>query len=234
VDLNRTLQRVIMNVSEAVNSRRSVRKFLDKAVDKTVLEAILTTAQRAPSGGNTQPWNAAILTGEPLQALIAAVSPHVMQGRAGMSVEYPVYPEGLEGRYEDARKEVGEAMYAALEIPRDNKMARLMQFSANFRGFDAPVVMFIHTPRYMGPPQWSDMGMWLQTVMLLLREAGLDSCAQEAWAAYAAPVRAALKIPENHIFFCGMAIGYRDPVAPVNNFDVPRVALDQSIRWEGF
>jgi nitroreductase len=125
-------------------------------------------------------------------------------------------------------------MYAALKIPREDKPARLKQFAANFRGFDAPVVMFIHTPRYMGPPQWSDMGMWLQTVMLLMREAGLDSCAQEAWAAYAEPVRAALNIPEDHIFFCGLAIGFRDPHAPVNNFEVPRVGIDGVIKWEGF
>ncbi len=223
-----------MNVTDAVKSRRSVRKFLDKDIDKSILERVLKTAQLAPSGGNTQPWNASVLTAEPLQKLIAAVTPQVMQGRAGMSVEYPVYPAGLEGRYEESRQAVGEAMYAALEIPRENKMARLMQFSANFRGFDAPVVMFIHTPRYMGPPQWSDIGMWLQTVMLLLREAGLDSCAQEAWAAYAAPVREALQIPDDHIFFCGLAIGYRDPDAAVNGFDVPRVGLDQVIRFEGF
>jgi nitroreductase len=223
-----------MNISEAITSRRSIRAFLDRPVERATLEQVLTTAQRAPSGGNTQPWNAVVLTGEPLRALIAAVAPQVMQGRAGMSVEYPVYPPELEGRYEESRAGVGEAMYAALDIPRENKAGRLAQFIANFRGFDAPVMLFIHTPRYMGPPQWSDMGMWLQTVMLLLREAGLDSCAQEAWAAYATPVREALAIPDDHIFFCGMAIGYRDPAAAVNGFDVPRVGLEQAIRWEGF
>jgi nitroreductase len=225
---------VEMNVTDAVTTRRSVRKFLDKAVDKATLERVLTTAQRAPSGGNTQPWNAVVLTGEPLQVLIKNVAPFVMQGRAGMSPEYDVYPKGLEGRYEQSRQGVGEAMYAALEIPREDKVARLMQFAANFRGFDAPVVLFIHTPHYMGPPQWSDMGMWLQTVLLLLREEGLDSCAQEAWAAYAEPVRAALNIPDDHIFFCGLAIGYRDPDAKVNGFDVARVDLDAAIEWRGF
>jgi nitroreductase len=223
-----------MNVTEAVASRRSVRKFLDEPVEQAALERILTKAQNAPSGGNTQPWNAHVLTGEPLQRLIKTVTPFVMQGRAGMSPEYDVYPKGLEGRYEESRQGVGEAMYAALQIPREEKMARLAQFAANFRGFDAPVVMFIHTPRYMGPPQWSDIGMWLQTVMLLLREEGLDSCAQESWAAYAAPVRNALGIADDHIFFCGLPIGYRDPGAAVNNFEVPRVDIDHAIRWEGF
>ncbi len=223
-----------MNVTDAVTSRRSIRQFLDKPVDREILQRLLETAQRAPSGGNTQPWNAVVLTGEPLQVLIAAVAPEMAKGRDGFSAEYDVYPKGLDGRYEDSRRDIGEKMYAALKIPREDKPARLKQFAANFRGFDAPVVMFIHTPRYMGPPQWSDMGMWLQTVMLLLREAGLDSCAQEAWAAYAAPVRQALHIPEDHIFFCGMAIGYRDPEAPVNNFEVPRVGLDAAIEWRGF
>jgi len=86
----------------------------------------------------------------------------------------------------------------------------------------------------MGPPQWSDMGMWLQTVMLLLREEGLDSCAQEIWAMYGTTMRELLNIDDEHIFFCGMAIGYRDADAAVNNFTVPRVEIDAAIKWEGF
>ena len=223
-----------MNVSEAVASRRSVREFLDKPVDKALLEGILQKAQNAPSGGNTQPWNAVMATGEPLKKLLAAVAEVVPQGPAAHKPEYNIYPPELDGRYKDSRFGVGEAMYAALDIPRDNKMARLMWFARNFRAFDAPVLMLIHTPRYMGPPQWSDIGMWLQTVMLLLREEGLDSCAQEAWAIYTPQIRQCFPIPDDHIFFCGMAIGYRDPDAPVNNFPVPRAPLEEAICWEGF
>ena len=58
-----------MNVTEAVASRRSVRQFLDKPVDQAILERVLAKAQRAPSGGNTQPWNAVVLTGAPLADL---------------------------------------------------------------------------------------------------------------------------------------------------------------------
>ena len=104
----------------------------------------------------------------------------------------------------------------------------------NWDSFGAPVQLFTYTAKYMGPPQWSDMGMWLQTVMLLLREEGLDSCAQEIWAMYGTYMRALLNIDDDHIFFCGMAIGYRDPDAPINNFDVPRVELDAAITWRGF
>jgi nitroreductase len=200
-----------MQVSEAVATRRSVREYLDKPVDRAVLERVLEKAQNAPSGGNTQPWNAHILTGEPLAKLLEATAAVLPQGAAAH-----------------------EALYAALEIPRDNKMARMMWFAKNFRAFDAPILMLIHTPKYMGPPQWSDIGMWLQTLALLLREEGLDCCFQEAWAIYSPQIRECVDIPDDHIFFCGMAIGYRDPDAPVNNFKVPRAPLDEVVKWEGF
>lgn len=223
-----------MNVSQAVASRRSVRAFLDKPVERETLTRVLERAQHAPSGGNVQPWNAVILTGEPMQRLFAKVAEQFPMGREAHKPEYHIYPPELEGEYEARRRGVGEAMYTALEIPREDRAARLMWFTNNFRAFGAPVLMLVHTPRYMGPPQWSDIGMWLQTVMLLLREAGLDSCAQEAWAVYSPQIREVVDIPEDHIFFCGMAIGYRDPSAPVNNFDVPRAPLDEVIRWEGW
>lgn len=223
-----------MPVSEAVASRRSIRQFLDKPVDQAVLRRVLEKAQNAPSGGNTQPWNALMLTGDPLAALIARVAETIPQGTAAWAAEYPVYPAELEGRYSASRFGVGEAMYAALGIPREDKVQRRGVFSHNFRAFDAPVLMLVHTPRYMGLPQWSDIGMWLQTVLLLLREEGLDSCAQEAWAIYQKQIRDVVDIPEDHIFFCGVAIGWGDRDAAVNRFPVPRVDIDQAVRWEGF
>ena len=126
------------------------------------------------------------------------------------------------------------ALYAALEIPRDNKMGRMMWFAKNFRAFEAPVLMLIHTPRYMGPPQWSDMGMWLQSVMLLLVEQGLASCPQECWAMYGETVRKTLGLEDGQILFSGLAIGYADDAKPVNQGPVPRVGIDEAIEWQGF
>ncbi len=223
-----------MNVSEAVSSRRSVRAFLDKPVDPAVLRRVLETAQRAPSGGNTQPWHAVVLTDEPLAKLLAKVAEVLPQGPARHKPEYHIYPPELDGPYSERRFGIGEALYAALEIPRENKMARMMWFAKNFRAFDAPVLLLVHTPKYMGPPQWSDIGGWLQTVMLLLRAEGLDSCPQEAWAIYSPQIRECVTIPDDHIFFCGMSIGWRDPEATVNRFEVPRAPIEEAVRFEGF
>jgi nitroreductase len=223
-----------LNVTQAVASRRSIRAFHDKPIDPALLRRVLERAQHAPSGGNVQPWNAVVLTGEPLARLQAAIADALPQGRGGHSTEYDIYPRALDGAYEDRRVEVGEVMYQALGIPREDKRRRLGQFAHNFRGFGAPVLMLVHTPRYMGSPQWADIGMWLQTVMLLLREQGLDSCPQESWAMYTRQIRACVAIPDDHIFFCGMAIGYRDPDALVNRFVVPRAPLPDVVRFEGF
>ncbi|APG63154.1 NADH dehydrogenase [Sphingorhabdus lutea] len=223
-----------MTPSEAVATRRSIRQFTDRPVDAAILRRVLEKAQRAPSGGNTQPWNAIIVTGDELARITAAIKQKAKSAPMGEGHEYDIYPKNLDGRYEDQRKAVGRAMFDALQLKRDDGAGRIAQMMKNWDSFGAPVQLFTYCPKYMGPPQWSDMGMWLQTVMLLLREEGLDSCAQEIWAMYGTYMRELLNVGDEHIFFCGMAIGYRDVDAPVNNFDVPRMSIDDVISWRGF
>ena len=222
-----------MNVTEAVNSRRSVRQFLDKPVDRATLERVLETAQRSPSGGNTQPWSAVVVGGDELIRITAAIKAKAATAPMGENMEYAIYPKDLEGRYEEQRRAVGKEMFDAVGLERGDTAGRVAQMAKNWDSFGAPVQLFTYTRKYMGPPQWSDMGMWLQSVMLLLREAGLDSCPQEIWAMYGTHMRELLGIDDDHIFFCGMAIGYRDPDAPINNFDVPRVPISDAIEFRG-
>jgi nitroreductase len=125
-------------------------------------------------------------------------------------------------------------MYDAMGIERQDKIGRAMAMAANFRGFGAPVMLFVHCPRFMGPPQWADMGIWLQSVMLLCREAGLDTCPQEAWANFGQTVRGCLGLGEEQILYTGLAIGWRDAAAAVNNFPVERAPLDEVVSWHGF
>jgi nitroreductase len=223
-----------MNTSQAVATRRSVRAFLDTPVDPEALRRVLTKAQRAPSGSNMQPWHAVVLTGEPKLRLQAAIAAEFPKGRAGHSIPFHMHPVGIDGIYRERLHGVGEALYKALGIAREDKAARLRQYARNYEAFGAPVLMLVHTKAYMGQAQWADMGMWLQTVMLLLREEGLDSCPQLCWADYTDQVRACVAMPDDHIFYCGMAIGYRDPDAAVNRFEVVRAGLDDVVRWEGF
>jgi len=223
-----------LSTSETLARRRSVRAFTDRPVDRALLARIFESAQRAPSGGNLQPWQATVVTGKRWQAVQDAVAARIAMGREGFQPEYDIYPRGLTDPWDSRRFGVGEALYASLGIAREDKAGRIAQFQQNYRGFGAPVMVFLHCSRIMGPPQWADMGMWLQSVMLLLVEHGLASCPQECWAMYGATVRAELGLDDGQILFCGLAIGHADEEAPVNRWPVPRVGLDEVIDWQGF
>ncbi|SPA41140.1 putative OXIDOREDUCTASE PROTEIN [Cupriavidus taiwanensis] len=214
-----------MKVSQAVASRKSVRGFLPRAVAPDTIRRVLDAAARAPSGGNLQPWHIHVVGGEALERLRDIMRARIAEAPTGEAREYDIYPRELVSPYRERRFEVGEALYHHLGIPREDKARRLAQFASNFTFFGAPLALFCTVDRRMGPPQWSDLGMYLQTVMLLLREEGLDSCAQECWAMYPQTIAEFLSLPAGRMLFSGMAIGYEDPEAPANRLRAGRAPL---------
>jgi len=191
-----------------------------------VLREVLSGASRAASGGNLQPWRLHVLVDDALVRFREVMRVRLERGDFD-AIEYAVYPPNLHEPYRTQRFRVGEALYATLGIERADKLSRLQQFARNYDFFGAPVGLFCYIDRRMGPPQWSDLGMYLQTVMLLLRELGLDSCAQEAWSTYNETVSRFVRAAPEHMLFCGMAIGYADPTAPVNSLVSERAVLEE-------
>jgi nitroreductase len=211
-----------MNVTDAVNARKSIRAFLDTPVPNATVAELLTKAARAPSGGNVQPWRVFVIGHERMSEFLD----FVQNADIKESPEYEIYPKDLQAPYRDSRFKVGEDMYALLGIPREDKAARFAHLARNYTFFDAPVGLFCFIDRRMGPPQWSDLGMFLQTFMLLAQEAGLDTCAQEAWAMRANTVRAFVDADPELMLFCGMALGYQDKSKPVNALISDREPLE--------
>ncbi len=223
-----------MDVREAVETRFSCRAFLDTPVPGSVVRDILERAARAPSGGNVQPWRVYALAGAPLAELKAMIAPRALQTPRGEGAEYAVYPPGLTDPYETRRRAVGEQLYRAIGVARDDRPGRYRQFSRNFLFFDAPVGLFFAIDRQMGPPQWSDLGGFVQTVMLLARGHGLHACAQEAWTSWHKAVSSFLALPPELMVFCGMALGHADPDAAINQWRSPREPLDGFASFRGF
>lgn len=219
-----------MNVSDAIEHRISVRAFEDRPVPKAIVADMLAKAARAPSGGNLQPWRVYALAGEPLAAFKAEVA----KNPAGEPMEYDVYPPNLWDPFRTRRFTNGEQLYASVGIPREDKAARLRWFARNAEFFGAPVGLFFCLDRKLGPPQWSDLGMYMQNVMLLAVEAGLDTCAQEFWARYPLSVAKAVDLPEDHMVFSGMALGYRDAQHPINGWRSARDAPESWSELHGF
>lgn len=223
-----------MNVSEAIESRMSCRAFLPTPVPAETVREILSQASRAPSGGNLQPWIVHVLAGQPLQELLQRVRAQLPVHPRGEGSEYDVYPRELGEPYRTRRFRIGEDMYAAIGIPREDKAARLLQFARNYAFFGAPVGLFFCIDRQMGPPQWADVGMFMQNVMLLAREHGLHTCAQEAWSVWYRTVGEYLALPPEHMLFSGMALGYRDEEAPINSLRSERAGLSEFATLRGF
>ncbi|TKD53371.1 nitroreductase [Sphingomonas baiyangensis] len=207
---------------EAIAQRRSVRAFLPDRVDPALVRELVALAGRSPSGGNLQPWHVDLVHGGAMMRLKALMERRIVEAPMGEGAEYAVYPPQMAARFDKRRRGVGQAMYAALGIDRADRARRQAVFADNFRFFGAPMAIFISVERDHGPPQWADCGMFLQSLMLLLVEAGLDSCAQEAWAMYPRTLGDFLRLPPDRMLFTGLAIGRRDTHAPVNRFAVDR------------
>ncbi len=216
-----------MSVSEAVENRKSIRVFLDTPVEDRLIRDVLTKAARAPSGGNVQPWRLYVLNGDPHARFVAMMEQKLAEGESTETPEYNMYPPSLKEPYRSTRFKVGEDMYALLGIKREDKLARLEWLKNNLRFFGASAAVFCFTDRVMGPPQWSDLGMYLQTAMLLFQEAGVDTCAQESWSRWPKTVAEFVGAPDELMLFCGLAIGYKDPDHPVNTLVSDREPLEK-------
>ena len=216
-----------MKVSDAVRARRSIRAFTTEPISNEVIKDLLALAARSPSGGNLQPWKIYVVNKQSMKKFLEFQDSWDQPETPG----YAIYPSGLTEPYRTSRYQLGEAMYDLLGIPRDDKDARLKQVMRNFEFFGAPAAIFCFVDKQMGPPQWSDLGMFLQTFMLLAQEAGIDTCAQEAWAMKNDSVSEFVGSGDNDILFCGLAMGYKDKDAVINKLSSERRPLKQ---WAKF
>jgi nitroreductase len=215
-----------MNVSDAVRRRQSVRQFLPDPIDREVVQELLELASHSPSGGNLQPWHIYVIHGESMSRFREFMT-DVPVGQG----EYDIYPANLWEPYRTNRFTVGEQMYATLGIEREDKAARILQFTKNGNFFDAPCGLFCFIDRKLGPPQWSDLGMFLQTFMLLAQERAIDTCPQEYWSVLHGAVREFVGAPDEQLLFCGMSVGHADWSAPINSLTSDRMPFDDWARF---
>jgi nitroreductase len=219
-----------MNVIEALHQRKSTRAFLHRAVDKAVIEEILDAARQAPSGANTQPWQVAVVMGEKKRELEQRIEAAFNDGIAA-EMDYVYYPTEWSEPYKSRRTACGLQLYSALHIEREDKQRRRDQWAANYRAFDAPVALFFFMDAGLQTGSFMDYGMYLQSLMLSAVHKGLATCPQAALAEYPLIVKRELGYPENSILICGMALGYENRDAAINQYRVPRVEISAFARF---
>jgi nitroreductase len=224
-------ERDIVDVYEAVATRRAVRAFSDAPVPRAILDRVLAAATRAPSSGNLQPWRVYVVTGEPLAELKRQATARALAGDPGDEREYPMYPAELTPPYLDRFSAAAAQRYAALGIERDDPDRPKKIGALNSAAFGAPVVLFCYLDRAMGPGQWGDAGMYLQTVMLLLRTEGLHSCPQVMWTVYRKTVSEIVGADGESVLFCGVAVGFEQEGVP--RLRTGRADMAETVRFIG-
>lgn len=217
-------------LEKAIQERHSVRAFTPERLSFEQVQSLLKDAATSASGGNLQPWNVIALTGAPLQQVIAAVKGSQPEETATTIS----YPPSLWEPYRTRRFQNGEELYASLGIGRDNKAARLEQLGRNTEFFGAPVGLFVHTDEGMTPAQWIDLGIYLQTLMLLASDRGFATCAQGFWRRYQQTLRQQLNLPQTQVVAFGVALGYEDRQAPINQWRSSRAPFAEWAQLRGF
>ena len=220
-----------MRVSEAVNSRRSMRVFKSDPVAKADIEWIIENANRSASNGNLQPWKLYVTMGAARKRLSAAILSAMDAGDNGPGAEYNVYPQEMTPVYDARRKLVGKQLYTLLGVPRGDAAGMMKQFRKNYEFFDAPVGMILSVEKRMGNGQWIDCGIFLDQLMLLAREKGLHTCPQAAFSRYQHVVRRELKIPDDQTVICGLALGHADPDVVPNSLITDRAPIQDFTTW---
>ena len=154
-----------MTISQTLKDRISIRAYLDRPVSREDVRDLLDAARFAPSGGNLQPWRVHVVMGASRERLIAHVKKAIQDNPATDQSEISVYPKGLKDPWRERRSEVAEDMYALLNIPRDDKLARLMNLARNFEFFGAPVGLFFSIDRQFDKNQWAHLGMFMHCLL---------------------------------------------------------------------
>lgn len=219
-----------MNTSEAIRERKSVRAFTGDEVSRELIARVLDTARHAPSGANSQPWQVAVVTGKTKEKLTEALISEFRSGK-DEDRDYEYYPSKWKEPFRSRRIACGIQLYDTLGIARKDRVGRMAQWEANYRGFDAPVILFFFLDPSLAIGSYMDSGMFLQSVMLAALDEGLATCPQAALSGYTGVVKRILGYPDDTILLCGMALGYEEKGALVNSYRTPREKVQDFTRF---
>jgi len=219
-----------LTVIQALQQRRSIRGFEPREVPAELIEEIFTKASMAPSNCNTQPWHVNVVSGEARKKLEEQLMAGIMQG-AQPQFHFKPGDMGLSGVYKERQFDCAARYYGTMGIERSDRDKRNWLMAKNWQFFGAPHAAFISMPKTMGEVNAIDIGIYLQTLMLLLVEHGLASCPQGALAAFPEPVKAITPIPEGNELIVGLSFGYEAVGEQINKVTMERAPLGDTVTF---
>jgi len=222
-----------MHIDDVLRARKSVRAFKPDPVPLALVTEILEIASLAPSGTNIQPWKVHVIAGDVRRRLEEEVLAHRETQPSDASAEFPRTSKRKEP-YTSRMRKLGKDMYSLLGIPKGDQAANWRQWGRNYQFFDAPVGLIFTIDKDLDAMSFLDIGMLMQSIMLIAKVRGLDTCAQGAWNNYWTATRRILGVPEDEYIICGMSLGYADETAPVNTLVSEREPVSSFATFHGF
>ncbi|MFZ3035292.1 MAG: nitroreductase [Parvibaculum sp.] len=222
-----------MQFDELLHARKSVRAFKPDPVPLSLVKEILELASRSPSGTNIQPWKVHVVAGDVRARLEAEVLAHRETDPHDKGAEFPRTSKRKEP-YTSRMRTLGKEMYGLLGIPKGDPAANWAQWGRNYKFFDAPVGLIFTVDKDLDAMSFLDIGMYMQTLMLVAKSRGLDTCAQGAWNNFWSVTRRVLNVSDEEYIIAGMSLGYADETAPVNTLVADREPLNSFATFHGF
>jgi nitroreductase len=228
-----------MDIVEAIDQRKSIRAFKSDPVPRETLKEIMELALRAPSWGNTQPWEFAVATGKKLEEVRQAF----VEKAATAAADNPDIPRprGFPQPYDTRYRALGRKVFELKGISREDKEKRMWWILQGLRLFEAPCVIYVCIDRAIYQQDdklntWPlfDCGLVAENIMLLATNRGLGTVAQIQAVLYPDVLRKVLGIPDSKIIVLGIAVGYPDWDDPVSQLRSEREPLENVSTWHGF
>jgi len=220
-------------LDDVLRARKSVRAFKPDPVPRALIEEILELAARSPSGTNVQPWKVHVVGGEKRAELEREVLAHREADPPDTSAEF-VRTSKRKEPYTSRMRKLGKDMYTLIGIPKGDQQANWNQWGRNYKFFDAPVGLIFTIDKDLDRMAYVDLGIFLQSLMLVAKSRGVDTCAQGAWNAYWSVTRRVLNVPEEDFIVCGISLGYADDSHPVNTLVSEREPVENFATFHGF
>lgn len=216
-----------MQLDDVIAQRRSVRGYLPDEIPEATLREIFALAQQAPSNCNIQPWITHVVSGESLRSLGRKM---VDAADAGVPPD-PDFTADRKfvGVYRERQVDAAVQLYGAMGIERHDRPRRDWAYRRNLEFFGAPHAALIFMHGDFREREAVDLGIYAQTLMLVLSSRGLSSCAQGALSLYPTIIRQHLGLDATNRIIYGISFGREDSSAPANAARVGRASLDEAI-----
>ena len=215
-----------MDFAKLIGERWSCRAYLPEQVPDDVIAEMFAIAQRTASWCNTQPWQVHLLKGDATRRFATSLTEYAKTHEPTADLGMPAQYRGV---YQQRRREAGYALYASLDIRKEDWEARVAQRLKNFEFFGAPHVAVITTDRDQGVYGAIDCGGYVANLLHAAHSLGLASIPQAAIAMHSDHVHEFLDLPEDRLVVCAVSFGYADTAHPVNQFRTSRADVDDAV-----